>query len=126
YRGEKGRPLMRVTFGWFAVSLAVLALAATASAGTGIYPRMSPATAKKLTTKMTTKWMSTQQLPAWWYSDATCLQVKPSEYECTQTVYRNARGTLTYAKLTIDVWNGQLAPNGNYFSHQAVVDSQRY
>jgi hypothetical protein len=37
-------------------------------------------------------------------------------------VWRNAAGTMPLATLTVDVWNGQVADNGYFFSHEVVAN----
>jgi hypothetical protein len=96
------------------------------SASSGTYPPLSLTQARRLTVKMANKWMQTEELPAWWYQAASCERLGAAKLECTLTVYRNAAATLPYVKLLIDVWNGQEAANGNYFNHEAVVDSTRF
>jgi hypothetical protein len=110
---------------WFALVAATSALA-SAHADTGVFPPMSVEQARSLTVMQAKNWMKTEPIPAYWWFPPKCVQLKPSEWECVETVYRNARGTIPYAKLTIDVWNGQLATNGNYYHHQVVAYAQRY
>lgn len=111
----------------FLIALAIAATAimpVAASAATGTYPRMTNARAHTLSKLMVNKWArATNAVPEyWWFTTDPCTRLSASRFECTTVVWRNAAGTMPLATLTVDVWNGQVADNGYFFSHEVVAN----
>jgi hypothetical protein len=92
----------------------------------GFYPPMSVTEAQTLAKKMAHKWMTGEPIPYYWWKAIPCTRLGTGKFECQMTLYRNAATTIPYVALTIDVWNGQVASNGNYYKHEVVAAAYRY
>ena len=102
-------------------------IAVPMSAEAGIYEHMTLAKAHGLVTKMSRKWVNSRPESSLWYSaPSACLRLGSAKFECEVNVWYNAAGTIPFATLTIDVWNGQVASNGMFWSHQSVAHVQWY
>ena len=84
-------------------------------------PAISPAQAQARAARGAVRWLDGQNLSVHHTTKPRCTQLSPAAWRCMETVYCNLAATVTYAHLTIHVWNTSAAPNGAYWSHEHLL-----